>query len=77
VNLRNSQSLCCSPGSACVEGATLLWVAEVLNLEDLCFPVLLDEREDADGIVIARGTVDEREHGSALRHVHIFWSDTL
>jgi hypothetical protein len=67
VNLRNSHSLGRNLGSSCIEGATLLGVGEVLNLEDLNFPILLDERVDDNSIVVARGTVDEGEYGCALR----------
>jgi hypothetical protein len=66
VNLRN-HSLGRNLGSSCIEGATLLGVGEVLNLEDLNFSILLDERHDADIIVVARGTVDEGEYGCGLR----------
>jgi hypothetical protein len=70
VNLRSHYF-----GNHSIEGATLLGIAEVLNLKDLHFPVLLDEREDADRIVVARGTVNEGVHACDLRRdILIFWS---
>jgi hypothetical protein len=57
-------------GSSSIEAATLLRVGEILNLEDLNFPILLDKRNDDEGVVVARGTVDEREHACGLRRVH-------
>jgi hypothetical protein len=67
VNLRNSHSLGHNFGSSRIEGATLLGVGKVLKLEDLKFSILFDERQDAESIVVARGTVEEREYGCGLR----------
>jgi hypothetical protein len=43
------------------KAATLLGVGEVLELKDLNFPYLFDERDDGESIVVARGTVEESE----------------
>ena len=54
-----------------MEGITLHGVREVLDLGDLEFPVLLDEREDEDGVVIDRGTVGGRPDGCHLHDRYV------
>ena len=48
----------CGFGNHTESGGALLRVGEVLEIEDLEFPILLDEREDVDGVVVVRGTED-------------------
>ena len=58
------------------EGGTLLGVAEVPDLKDLKFPILLDERENADSVVVEPGTVCGREHTGGLRCGQVlFWGN--
>ena len=64
-------------GSLSEEGATLLGIGEVLRLDDLKLPVLLDDSEDADRINVVRGTVDEREYGCDLRHSRMLRSGAV
>jgi hypothetical protein len=74
-NLRSRCLLGRNLGNCGIEGGTLLGVGEVLKLEDLNFPVLLDEREDEDTIVVPRGTINKSDPGCALRcSGQILWS---
>ena len=62
-----------NPSEVC---GTLLRVGEVPELQDLNFPVLLDEREDRERIVLVRGTIDGGAHPCGLRHGGVLWSET-
>ena len=49
-------------GNPTKEGATLLGIGEVLEIEDLKFPILLDDSEDREGIVLVLGPEDGGGH---------------
>ena len=51
-----------------VESGTLCGVRETLDPIDLEFPILLDERDDADILILNRGTIGSGTHHSSLRH---------
>ena len=63
---RHPLGLCRNLGNPRIENTTLVGVREIFTLEDLNLPVLLNERVDAESIVLVRDTVDEREYGCAL-----------
>ena len=65
VDLRSRCTLGCRMGTG--EGTLLLWVSELLNLEDLKFPILLGEREDTGNIGPVRSAMG-RAYGCVLRH---------
>ena len=48
------------------EGSTLLGVGEILGMDDLEFPVLLNKSEGEDTIVVERGPKDGIEHERGL-----------
>ena len=50
------------------DGVTLLGITEVLAMEDLESPVLLNKSEGDNSIVVDRGPEGGREHASDLRH---------
>ena len=60
-----------SLGSPSDDGITLLGVAEVIAIEDLEFPVLLDKSVGDDGIVVVRGPGDGREQTCDLRRGYV------
>ena len=53
--------------------AALLGIREILHLKDLKSTILLDEREDAEGVVVKRVAIGGRPHSCEL-HM-IFESD--
>ena len=59
-----------SLGNPTVEVAPLLGVREVLALKDLEFPILLDECEDGDRIVVECGSICCRGNDCNLRRGH-------
>ena len=63
-NLRN---LSCS-GKGLEKIGALLGVRKVLHLEELEFPILLDESEDADTIVLEGGATRGSAEGRPLRY---------
>ena len=67
MGLRTTCSLGLGRGNPSKEGGTLLGVGEVLQLEDLKFPVLLDESEDTERIIVELGAIDGCAHASDLR----------
>jgi len=77
VDPLSSRPLGRSLGSPSDEGITVLGVAEVLAVEDLEFPVLLDKSVDDDSIIFVRGPGDGREHGCDLRCSYVLWSETM
>jgi hypothetical protein len=64
----SSYPLCCSLDSPSEESVKLLGVAEILAMEDLEFPVLLDNSVDDDSVVVERGPEDGRVHTCDLHH---------
>ena len=69
TGLQRGYALGYSLGGPSDEGVTLLSVSKVLTIEDLEFPVLLDESEDDDGVVGHRRAVDGGTHGGGLHRV--------
>jgi hypothetical protein len=65
LDLRSSCTLGRRMGTG--EGTLLLGVSELLNLEDLKFPILLGEREDTGNIGPVRSAMG-RAYGCVLRH---------
>ena len=55
-------------GQGLVEVAALLGVRKVLTLEDLEFPILLYESEDANTLVLEHGAYMGSTHASPLYH---------
>jgi len=53
------------------KGATLVEVDDVLTVEDLEFPILLDKSEDGDTIVIERGPGNGSDHYCDLRRGYV------
>ena len=49
------------------EGATMLGVGGIFEIENLEFPVLLDKTVGDGGIIVDRGPKDGGEHGCDLR----------
>jgi hypothetical protein len=64
LGLRNGYTPCL--GSLNVDGAALLGVREVLNLEELEHTILLHESEDEEGMVLELGALDGRPCGCEL-----------
>ena len=58
-----------------VEGKTPLGVAEVLTIEDLKFPILLDKSEDGDRIEVESVPAGGREHDCGLCSDYDFGRD--
>jgi len=77
VDLLSSYPLCCSLDSPSNECITLLGVDEVLAIDDLEFPILLDNSEGDDSIVADRGPEDGGEHGRELRCGYMLWSEAM
>ena len=77
MDLRNICSLCqclCSPD---VKVTTLLGVREVLALQNLEFPILLDEREDDQTIVLEPlGLAGDSANDGSLCRGYMTWSET-
>jgi hypothetical protein len=71
VDLRTRYPLYHSLGNSSIEGATLVGVGEVLTLEDLNLPVLLDERDDGDRVVVIRSAIDDKGPSCGLRRADV------
>jgi hypothetical protein len=65
VDLRSRRTLGRRLGN--FEGIVLVGVREFLNLEDLKFPIPLNEREDT-GIITSHRTAVDSDHGLGLHH---------
>jgi hypothetical protein len=76
VDLLSSYPLGRSFDSSSEEGLALLGVCEVLTMEDLEFPVLLDNSDDGDRFVGKRGPGDGSRHVCELRRGYMLWSET-
>jgi hypothetical protein len=76
VNILNSCLLFCCLESSSDEFVTLLGVGEVLTMENLEFPVLLDNSEDESSFVGVRDPEDGSCHTRGLRRGYTLWSET-
>jgi hypothetical protein len=76
VDLLSSYPLGCSFDSSSEESLALLGVCEALTMEDLKFPVLLDNSDDGDRFVGERGPGDGSRHVCELRRGYTLWSET-
>lgn len=56
------------PCNLSVEGTALLRVSEVLTVNELEFPILMDEGADGHSIIFKRGTVDGGKQERMLHH---------
>ena len=59
------------------EGTTLSGVGEILAMDDLEFPVLLDNSIGDDTIVGERGPEDGSQHTRDLRRGYALWSEVM
>jgi len=64
-------------GSPSDEGTTLLGVDEMLAMEELELPVLLDKSANKEAIAAKRGPKDSIERECGLRRSHVLWSETM
>lgn len=55
-----------NPGDRTVQRVDVLGVREILDIEDLQFPILLSQGDDAESVVVDPG-VANKAHGRGLR----------
>lgn len=77
MDLLSSCPLSRSRDSSSNKGVALLGVGEVLAVEDLKFPVLLDKSDDGDGFVGERLPEDGSQQSCELRCVCMLLFETM
>ena len=64
-------------GSPSDEGTTLLGVDEMLAMEELELPALLNKSENKETIAAERSPEDSIEHECGLCHSRVLWSGAM